>query len=90
LNTGTTPTTAELLDVGSPLGVSLVDELRHQGNEDGQETPVDEPWQFRIASELIRARADGKMPKFGHEDEIGWDSWTLAQGEWHDAADPAF
>jgi hypothetical protein len=77
LNTGTTPTTAELLDVGSPLWVTLVDELRQQQAEDGLETPVDEPWQFRIASDLIRARADAKLPK-----------WTLAAGEWHDEADP--
>jgi hypothetical protein len=79
LNTGTIPTTDQLLSVGSALWVSLVDELRQQSAENGQETAVDEPWQFRIASDLVRARPDGSMPK-----------WTLAQGKWNDAADPSF
>jgi hypothetical protein len=73
------PTTAELLDVGGPLWVSLVSELRNRAAEDWDETPVAEPWQFRIASELVRARADGSMPR-----------WTSVDGEWHDEPDPAF
>jgi hypothetical protein len=79
LNTGATPATPELLDVGSALWVSLVDELRHQSAEDWQETAVGKPWQFRIASDLVRARTDGSMPK-----------WTLTQGKWKDAPDPDF
>jgi hypothetical protein len=79
LNTGTVPSTAELLDVGSKLWVSLVAELRAGTNPEGEETAVNEPWQFRIASELVRARTDGSMPK-----------WAFAQGTWQDAADPNF
>lgn len=79
LNTGLTPTTQELLDVGSALWVSLVEELRHQTAEDWQETAVGEPWEFRIASDLVRARTDGSMPK-----------WTLALGKWNDTPDPGF
>jgi hypothetical protein len=79
LHTGAVPTTDELLDVGSALWVSLVDELRSQASPEGEETPVGEPWQFRIATDLVRARTDRSMPR-----------WTLNQGTWQDAADPAF
>ena len=79
LNTGLTPTTDELLDVGGALWVSLVDELRHEAAADGLETPVGEAWEFRVASDLVRARTDGSMPK-----------WSLSGGKWEDAADPAF
>jgi hypothetical protein len=79
LNTGLTPTTDELLDAGSALWVSLVDELRHEEADPGFEKPVGEAWEFRVASDLVRARTDGSMPK-----------WTLAGGKWEDAPDPAF
>lgn len=78
LNTGQTPTTAELLDVGGPLWVSLVSQLRSQGAgaRDDSETAVGEPWEFRIASNLIRARRDGLLPQ-----------WSLAAGKWVETPD---
>jgi hypothetical protein len=79
LNKGVVPTTEELLEVGGPLWVSLAEELRGQAAPEGEETPVGEPWEFRIATDLLRARADGSMPK-----------WTLHEGAWTDAPDPAF
>ena len=79
LNTGVTPTTDELLDVGSPLWVSLVDELRRDGAEDGTEREVGTPWEFRIASDLVWARPDGSIPR-----------WKRVQDAWRDEADPGF
>ena len=79
LHTGTTPTTQQLLDVGSPLWVSLVDELRGQSSSDRTETPVGESWRFRLASDLVYARDDDAIPR-----------WAFAQGQWQDSADPAF
>ena len=79
LNTGVTPTSDELLDVGGPLWVSLVDELRSDEAEDGQETAVGDPWEFRIATDLVRARPDGSMPR-----------WKRVGDEWQDTADPEF
>jgi hypothetical protein len=76
LNTGKTPTTAELLDVGGPLWVSLMSQLRSQGAQDDTESPVGEPWEFRIASDLIRARRDGLLPQ-----------WSLAAGKWVESPD---
>jgi hypothetical protein len=77
LNTGKTPTTDELLDVGGPLWVSLVSQMRHQGAEDRSEVAVGDPWEFRLASDLVRARRDGLLPK-----------WTLNAGSWVEEADP--
>lgn len=79
LRKGAVPTTDELLDVGGPLWVSLADQLRGQASPEGEETAVGEPWEFRIASELVRARTDGSMPR-----------WKLSQGTWADSADPAY
>jgi hypothetical protein len=79
VNTGVTPTTDELLDVGGPFWVSLVEELRSQEAEDGAETAVGEPWEFRIATDLLWARPDGSMPR-----------WKRVGDRWQDAADPDF
>ena len=76
LNTGKTPTTNELLDVGSPLWVSLVSHLRHQGAPGSSEVTVGDPWEFRLASDLVRARRDGLLPQ-----------WTLNAGEWVEQPD---
>lgn len=76
LNSGQTPTTDDLLDVGGPLWASLVSQLRAQGAEDDLEAPVGEPWEFRIASDLVRARRDDLLPK-----------WTLTGNDWVEAPD---
>jgi hypothetical protein len=38
---------------------------------------VGDPWEFRLASDLVRARRDGLLPK-----------WTLNAGAWVEEADP--
>ena len=76
LNTGKTPTTAELLDVGGPFWASLVAELRDQAASDDSEMTVGTPWEYRLASDLVRARRDEKLPK-----------WTLAAGKWVEGPD---
>jgi hypothetical protein len=79
LRKGAVPTTDELLDVGGALWVSLADELREQASPEGEESAVGEPWEFRIASDLLRARTDGSMPR-----------WTFAGDAWADSADPDY
>jgi hypothetical protein len=76
LNTGKTPTTDELLDVGGPLWVSLVTQLRDQANPEANETPFGQPWQFRLASGLVRLRKDGLLPR-----------WSLNNGQWVEQGD---
>jgi hypothetical protein len=76
LNTGKIPTTAELLDVGGPFWASLVSQLRDQATSDDSETEVGEPWEYRIASGLVRARRDEQLPK-----------WTLKAGKWVEGPD---
>ncbi|MBP2454172.1 hypothetical protein [Mycolicibacterium lutetiense] len=79
LHTGVIPTTDEQLDVGGPLWVSLVNDLQAQSGSDDGQTPVGDPWTFRVASDLVRARPDGSMPK-----------WTLSGGSWTESTDAAF
>jgi hypothetical protein len=79
MNTGLTPTTDELLDVGGPLWVSLVEEMRRLNPGPGDEVSVGEPWRVRVPSALMRARADGSMPR-----------WELRGGVWVEQPDPAF
>ena len=76
LNSGITPTTNELLDVGSPLWASLVLQLRAQGAENDVEASVGKPWEFRMASDLVRARRDDRLPK-----------WTLTGNDWVEEPD---
>ena len=62
LNTGVTPTTDQQLDVGGPLWVSLMTQLEEQGATEDQETALGDSWEFRIASDLVRARRDDLLP----------------------------
>jgi len=77
MNTGQVPTTEKLLDIGGRLFVALVTELRE--GQEGTETPVEEPWEFRIPTALLRLRGDQALPM-----------WALEQGEWKQKPDPAF
>lgn len=79
LNTGKTPTTDELLDVGGPLWVSLMTQLREQGAANDKEAALGDSWEFRIASDLVRARRDDLLPK-----------WTLTGSDWVEQPDAAF
>lgn len=76
LNTGKTPNTDELLDVGGLLWVSLVTQLREQAGPENNEAVVGPPWEFRVASDLVRTRRDGLLPR-----------WTLNAGQWVEEAD---
>jgi hypothetical protein len=76
LNTGVTPTTDELLDVGGKFYASLVNELRDQAVTDDSEQAMGTPWEFRLASDLVRVRRDEQLPK-----------WTLTAGKWVEAPD---
>jgi len=76
LNTGKTPTTPELLDVGGPFWASLITQLRDQAESDDSETTVGKPWEYRLASDLVRARRDEQLPK-----------WTLTAGKWVEGPD---
>ena len=79
MSTGLTPTTDELVNMGSPLWVSLVDQMRRLGAAPGGETPVGDPWEVSTPAALMRARADGSMPL-----------WKLQGATWVDEPDPAF
>ena len=43
---------------------------------DDSETTVGNPWEFRLASDLVRARRDDRLPK-----------WTVTAGKWVEAPD---
>lgn len=77
MNTGTVPDAKQLVDIGGPLYVPLAAQLGEGASE--AEEADGEPWEFRVASELVRARPDGSMPL-----------WKFGQGEWRDSADPGF
>jgi hypothetical protein len=77
LNTGATPTTDQLLDVGGPLWVSLMTQLREQGAAEDGEVAVGDSWEFRVASDLVRARHDDLLPM-----------WTLEGTDWVEKPDP--
>jgi len=64
LNTGKIPTTDEPLEVGGPQWASLMAQLNEQRSANGRETTVGDSWEFRIASDLVRARRDGLLPKW--------------------------
>jgi hypothetical protein len=79
LNTGKTPTTEKLLDVGGPLWVSLMTQLAEQGAPDDQEVSIGDSWEFRLATDLVRARRDDLLPE-----------WTLTGADWVEQPDTSF
>jgi hypothetical protein len=79
LNTGKIPTTDQLLDVGGPLWVSLMAQLKEHGAPNDKEATLGDSWEFRIASDLVRARRDDLFPK-----------WTLTGTDWVEQPDATF
>lgn len=78
LATGAIPTTSELLDAGGPLWVSLITQLR-EGAGDSEEQAVGDPWEFRLATDLVRARRDDLLPQ-----------WTRSGTDWVEQPDPRY
>lgn len=79
LATGDIPTTAELLDAGGPLWVSLFTQLRGAAGDGDEETAVEAPWEFRLATNLARARRDDLLPQ-----------WTRNVADWVETPDPRY
>jgi hypothetical protein len=58
--------------IGSGLFVPIIDELREALDAPGDEVPQGDPWEVRVATNLVLLRDDGKLP-----------SWTKqADGTW--------
>lgn len=79
MNTGLTPTNDELINMGSPLWVSLIDQMRRLSASPGSEVAVGDPWEVRVPAALLRARPDGSMPL-----------WKAQGAVWVDGPDPGF
>jgi hypothetical protein len=72
LSTGQTWNGRDLPTIGSSLYVPIIDELREALDAPGKEIPQGEPWEVRVATNLVMLRSDGKLP-----------SWTKkADGTW--------
>ena len=63
-------------DLAAATRLTLVTQLRDQTVSDDTETAVGDPWEFRLASDLVRGRRDDRLPK-----------WTLTAGKWVEAPD---
>jgi hypothetical protein len=79
LNTGKTLNSDQLLDAGGPLWVSLMTQMKEQGAANDKEAALGDSWEFRIASDLVRARRDDLLPK-----------WTLTGTDWVEHPDATY
>jgi hypothetical protein len=62
----------DLPKIGSPLYVDILEEIKERQKAPGKETPVVEPWEFRLPTTLVRLAASGNLPKWEKDDEGKW------------------
>jgi hypothetical protein len=58
--------------IGSGLFVSIIDELREALDAPGDEVPQGDPWEIRIATNLVLLRTDGKLPSWTKQPDGTW------------------
>lgn len=58
--------------IGSPLYVSIVDELAKALGRPGAETPVGDPWRVVVPTGLVRLRQDSKLPEWEKAPDGTW------------------
>lgn len=58
--------------IGDPLYVSIIDELRAALDAPGDEVPQGDPWEVRIATNLVLLRQDNKLPSWTKQPDGSW------------------
>jgi hypothetical protein len=72
LATGQTWNGDDMPVIGSGLFVSIIDELREALDAPGTQVPQGDPWEVRIATNLVILREDGKLPSWTKQPDGTW------------------
>jgi hypothetical protein len=72
LSTGETWNGGDLPTIGSGEYVSIIDELREALDAPGNEVPQGDPWEVRVATNLVILRDDGKLPSWTKQPDGTW------------------
>lgn len=59
-------------EIGSPLYVSLVTEIKERTNGITDIVPIGEPWEVRVPTDLLHLRADDKLPRWEKQENGTW------------------
>ncbi len=72
LETGQLWNGGDLPQIGSPLYVDILEEIRARQRAPGTEVPVGEPWEIRLPTTLVRLRPDGSLPRWAQDQNGDW------------------
>ncbi|MFT3764737.1 MAG: hypothetical protein QM820_04360 [Minicystis sp.] len=67
----------ELPHVTDPTYLAITEEIKERTGAPGEEMPDGDSWEIRIPTNLIKLRADGKLPRWVRASAKGWD-WRPA------------
>lgn len=67
METGQVWTGGQSPNVTSPEYLAIVDEIRERTQAPGDEIPVDEPWEVRVATSLVRLRPQPTLPAWAKD-----------------------
>ena len=72
LDTGEIWDGGDLPDIGNPLYVDILEEIKERLKAPGDEIPVFEPWDVRLPTTLVRLRPDSSLPQWEKDEEGNW------------------
>jgi hypothetical protein len=72
LDTGQVWEGGDLPEIGDPLYVDILEEIKERLKAPGDEIPVFEPWEVRLPTTLVRLRPDSSLPQWEKDEEGNW------------------
>jgi hypothetical protein len=72
LDTGNIWEGGDLPEIGNPLYVDILEEIKERLQAPGDEIPVGEPWEIRLPTTLVRLRPDSTLPRWEKDEEGNW------------------
>jgi hypothetical protein len=61
-----------LPSISDDLYLPIADEIAERLDRPGDEVPVGEPWEVRVATTLVKLRADDKLPQWQKQADGTW------------------
>jgi hypothetical protein len=72
LETGQVWNGGDLPEIGSPLYVDILDEIKARLDAPGKRTPVGDPWDVRLPTTLVRLSPSPELPRWQKDDSGNW------------------
>jgi hypothetical protein len=72
LETGQVWNGGDLPEIGSPLYVDILDEMKERLKAPGLRTPVGDPWDVKLPTSLVRLSPSAELPSWQKDENGNW------------------